>query len=122
MLKAFEESFAAGIQETLLVGTDCPGLTVAVLRRAFASLREHDVVIGPATDGGYYLIGASRPHPELFLGIEWSTDTVFEDTITACADHGLTVARLERLRDVDTLEDLEACAMQLRWTVRKGKA
>lgn len=121
MLKAFEESTAAGIQQTILVGTDCPGLTPSLLRRAFAGQRRHDVVVGPATDGGYYLIGASRPHPELFRDIEWSTDTVLEQTIAACAEQGLTVARLECLRDIDTLADLEACAKDLKWKMRRDK-
>ncbi|MBT8487370.1 MAG: DUF2064 domain-containing protein, partial [Gemmatimonadetes bacterium] len=69
-------------------------------------LRDHDVVVGPATDGGYYLVGLTRPSPELFAGIEWSTPRVLPQTLERIAARGLTVALLTAKSDVDTADDL----------------
>ena len=65
------------------------------------------MVLGPAADGGYYLIGLTRPHPELFEGIEWSTGTVLQETEALAARLGLTSNRVDQWWDVDTVDDLE---------------
>lgn len=92
---------------TILIGSDCPEISAAVLHEAFGQLRTQDVVIGPAADGGYYLIGiAGPPDPRLFNGIPWSTDRVFALTLDRCADAGLKVSVMPMRADVDTLEDL----------------
>lgn len=98
----------AGGGPVVVVGTDCPALTADLLRTALAELSRHDVVLGPATDGGYYLIALGRPAPTLFAGIDWSTDRVLAQTRAAAEVAGLSVAVLPPLSDVDEPEDLPA--------------
>ncbi len=93
------------------VSSDVPGLPAGAVTRAFAALAEGaDVVLGPAADGGYWLIALREPHDALFRDIPWSTPAVLEATRSRCAEHGLSVVELERWRDVDTLVDLAALA------------
>ncbi|MGL5059361.1 MAG: TIGR04282 family arsenosugar biosynthesis glycosyltransferase, partial [Microcoleus sp.] len=80
MLAAFESSFNSGVEKVVIIGTDCPSLTTEILTEAFDELSKNDLVLGPAKDGGYYLIGLRRSHPELFQGIKWGTDEVFVKT------------------------------------------
>lgn len=106
---AFEEAFDAGAGRVLVVGTDSPGLTAARLAEALDKLQPAvPVVIGPAFDGGYYLLGMNRFVPELFEGIPWSTERVLTETEAKLAALGLDWARLPALRDVDTEADWEA--------------
>ena len=93
-------------QPALVVGSDCPALTAARIRTAADRLRHADVVIGPALDGGYYLIGLRRPRPELFAGIRWGTASVLADTLSRAREADLRVELLEPARDLDTPEDL----------------
>ncbi len=90
----------------VLIGTDCPDLSPGILAAAFDALRTADVVLGPANDGGYYLIGLRRPIPALFEGIEWSTPTVLSRTLERAAALGATVRLLPTLSDVDEPQDL----------------
>jgi glycosyltransferase A (GT-A) superfamily protein (DUF2064 family) len=69
-------------------------------------LDNHDLVIGPCSDGGYYLIGMKKTHVELFRGISWSTDKVLEQTLTIAGEQQLSVSSLLTLRDIDTGDDL----------------
>lgn len=108
MAAAFAAAFAAGAQRVAIIGTDCPGVRAAHLTQAVELLREYDVVLGPATDGGYYLLGLRQPQPELFRDKRWSTDSVLADTLADAQRLGLRVALLPELRDVDTAEDLAA--------------
>ena len=103
---AFRDAFSRGAERVVLVGTDCPGLEAPVMRAAFAALRRKEVVLGPATDGGYWLIGLRRPAPELFTDMPWSTGSVFERTRDRARSLGLSVHFLETLPDVDRPEDL----------------
>lgn len=89
----------------LLVGSDCPGIDVAYLREAAAALRSHDVVLGPAEDGGYVLIGARTPVRALFSGIPWGTGEVLAATLAAAAESGLTVECLAPRFDIDDEAD-----------------
>ena len=107
MAEAFRCAASSGLRELLVVGADCPGLRAAHLDEAFDRLRDHDVVLGPTRDGGYFLIGARRPLPALFRDIAWSTGTVFADTLDIARRLNLRVAVLEELSDVDTVEDLQ---------------
>ena len=91
-----------------IIGTDCPGLRASHLAGAFAALETADVVLGPATDGGYYLLGLRQPQPELFRNKAWSTDSVLADTVADARRLGLRVALLPELRDVDDVDDLAA--------------
>lgn len=105
MQRAFGSAFGEGAQRVVLVGTDTPGLTTKDVEEAFDRLKDHEVVLGPAKDGGYWLIGLSSPRPEMFTEIPWSTGEVLRLTEERAAAGGLRVARLRALRDVDTLED-----------------
>ncbi len=107
MLNAFEKGFAARYRRIALIGTDCPELTGETLRKALALLNEHGAVIGPATDGGYYLIGLRTLLPDLFINRQWSTSRVCKDTINILEQHGVDCALLQELSDIDTVEDLE---------------
>lgn len=89
------------------VGTDAPGVDRRLAGRAFAELAENDLVLGPAVDGGYYLIGMSRYRPELFRGVPWSTEQVLPATLARAGALKLRTRILELLPDIDTVEDLE---------------
>ena len=89
-----------------LTGACCPGLTPEVITAAFARLTDTPVVLGPAKDGGYYLIGLSRPMPELFRGIPWGTDRVLADSLAVLQRRGCKPALLDPLEDIDRPEDL----------------
>lgn len=104
---AFADAFNAGAQRVVTIGCDCPGLTREHICRAFDALYFQDIVLGPASDGGYYLIGLKYPLDELFDNIPWGTDMVFETTVARGQQLGLTIAFLEELHDVDRPEDLK---------------
>lgn len=108
MAQAFAEGLSSRYQALVIVGTDIPGVTAPIITQALTALREHDVVLGPTQDGGYYLIGLRRLIPELFQHMPWSTDQVCALTEQKVQDLGLSMRRLPTLRDVDTLEDLHA--------------
>ncbi len=105
-MRAALEGASAGGRRAVLIGCDCPGLTTDILRQAFAALHTHDLVVGPARDGGYYLIGWSRPEPELFTGIPWGTARVLEKTLAQAREKRVRVSLLAELADVDRPEDL----------------
>ncbi len=105
---AFERSFARGAARVAIVGSDVPSLTRELVRAAFDALGRSDVVLGPAHDGGYYLVALREPQPSLFADVAWSTPGVLEQTEARAAAVGLGVERLATLRDLDTLEDLRA--------------
>lgn len=107
MRHTFDQLFARGYRQICLVGTDVPSLPLTHYRDAFAGLTRHDLTLGPANDGGYYLIGMTRPHPALFEHIPWSTDQVLTLTEQKAAAAGLKTALLPRWNDIDTLEDLQ---------------
>jgi rSAM/selenodomain-associated transferase 1 len=106
MSAAFGEAFARGARRVALIGTDVPWLTRGTVVEAFRQLDGHDVVLGPAEDGGYYLIALDRPRPALFEHVAWSTPTVLADTLARAATLGLRVRRLASMPDVDTLDDV----------------
>ncbi len=108
MRRAFELAFRNGAKHALAVGCDVPDLSLPILQQALNGLHHDDVVLGPTTDGGYYLIGMKRFHPELFTAIDWGTDFVCNQTRRAIERKQLTVAELSTLRDVDRPEDLDA--------------
>ena len=105
----FEDTFRLGIESVVVIGSDLPDLPPELLRRAVALLSDGQdrIVLGPASDGGYYLVGMNRPHPELFRGIEWSTGRVLAQTLAMAKAHDLQVAVLDEWHDVDEPADLE---------------
>jgi rSAM/selenodomain-associated transferase 2/rSAM/selenodomain-associated transferase 1 len=93
----------------VIIGTDCPELSPGILHAAFEALKPggaHDLVLGPATDGGYYLIGLRRPIPALFADMPWSTDQVLAETMRRASAHDLNTHLLPTLDDVDEPKDL----------------
>jgi hypothetical protein len=103
-----QKAFALGHQKVILTGTDLPNLHRGHFSQTANELGSHDLVMGPTLDGGYYLVALSRPAPEIFRGIVWSTATVLEETQRKAATLGLSVALLPSLRDLDEVEDLNA--------------
>lgn len=105
MACALERRFNSGCERVLLIGTDAPDLTAGILEQAFRRLDDNSVVVGPAVDGGYYLIGMCEPHPELFSGVPWSAGDTLSRTLEAARHAGLSVHLLPELADVDTADD-----------------
>ena len=105
--KAFGDAFSAGAQRVVTIGCDCPALSREHIGRAFDALYMKDLTLGPASDGGYYLIGIKYPIDALFEDIPWGTDKVFEKTVSLAQQLGLSIEILEELQDVDRPEDLK---------------
>jgi len=100
-----EQQLRAGADSVVFLGTDSPTLPLEYVAEAFTSLETADVVLGPATDGGYYLLGCARRVPPIFHGISWSTNRVLRETVAALSDPQWRVALLPPWNDVDTLAD-----------------
>ena len=121
MHRAFETLFGKGYKQVLVVGSDIPTLPLDYYKQALTLLETNDLVLGPAEDGGYYLIGLTRPIPELFTDIAWSTDRVLAATQEKAARLGLKTALLSLWRDVDTVEDLKALIAAAALDAKKPK-
>lgn len=106
MKAAFEEVFEKGYSHVVIIGSDCPQLSVQHVQAAFQILQHNDVAIGPASDGGYYLLGMKKVQAPLFQNIAWSTDTVYQRTIDILKENNLSFAGLPVLTDVDEEKDL----------------
>ncbi|QQE65186.1 hypothetical protein GFS31_18720 [Leptolyngbya sp. BL0902] len=112
---AVDWAFAQGYGIVLVSGTDCPGLDAALLNQSLATLANGaDLVLGPAQDGGYYLLGLTAPQPELFQDIAWSTSAVLAQTVAQAQRLHLTPTYLPTLTDIDTPEDLAHLPSSLR--------
>lgn len=107
MWQAFQWAANRGYQKIVIIGSDCPGLSTHLIEDAFNALDEQDAVLGPAVDGGYYLLGLRTPVSDLFLGKTWSTDQVAAQTRKDFAALNWRFTELPALRDVDTVDDLE---------------
>jgi uncharacterized protein len=94
-------------QKAILIGSDIAGLNLKILGEAFELLEDHDLVFGPANDGGYYLVGCKKNHAGIFDNIPWSTSKVLEISLQKAANLGLKVALLPPLNDIDYIEDWE---------------
>lgn len=105
MHAAIEEAVAEGAEAVVIIGTDCPALTATTIARAFEELAHVDVVLGPALDGGYYLIAMRQAHAAVFLDIPWSTPETLARTVAAANTAGLRVGLLGAHPDIDTAED-----------------
>ena len=100
---AITGAFGRGAGTVIVIGGDCPGLDETCLREACCALESADVVLGPAADGGYYLVGLRRPLPDLFRGIPWSSETVLKITLERVRHAGLSHVMLPIKEDVDDL-------------------
>lgn len=106
MKNSFLSAFNQGAQEVITIGIDCPGVNAQLLAEAFEKIRNCDLLLGPAVDGGYYLIGLKRAIEELFINIDWGTAKVLQQTVDIAQQFNLSVAYLQTLADVDRPEDL----------------
>jgi uncharacterized protein len=102
---AFRDSFSEGAERVVIIGSDCPDILVTDVEEAWAELKTNDLVLGPARDGGYWLIGLRQAQPSLFQAIPWSTNTVFRETMQRAESLRLRTTILRQLADVDTEED-----------------
>ena len=117
----FVDLFAKGYKQVIIVGTDVPTLPLSIYQEAFAMLGRSDVVLGPALDGGYYLIGLTRPAENLFAGVPWSTDQVLAVTQQQAKALGLSVGLTTAWRDVDTIANLQSLIAECREDNKKPK-
>ena len=110
MRNAFFDIFATGVDQAVLMGSDLPDLDNRIMDASFESLKKEDLVIGPAVDGGYYLIGLQKSafNNDLFSDIDWGTTSVFRQTMGRIHTAGLNCHVLPSLQDIDTHDDLMA--------------
>jgi rSAM/selenodomain-associated transferase 1 len=118
MVAAFDDAFRRGARRTAIIGTDAPSVSRERVIEAFEALGGYDVAVGPASDGGYYLLALGSPRPELFEGIAWSTPSVLAQTLERAATLGLRVRLLKSLSDIDTMADVRSEWPQLRALLR----
>ncbi len=107
MYQALLQQLQSGAKCAILIGTDIPSLPATHITQAIDLLKTKDVVIGPSTDGGYYLIGISRPCPEIFENITWSTPTVLSETTDSLRQQNYSLGLVPPWFDVDTPEELD---------------
>ena len=105
MLHAFKNGFKAGYEKVMIIGSDLYDLTAETIENAFIALEKNEVVIGPAEDGGYYLLGMNSLEEKVFKNKDWGTETVRKDTLEDLKDK--KVFLLGELNDVDVFEDIE---------------
>ncbi len=105
MQHAFLDAFAAGYEKVIIIGSDLIDLSEDIIEKAFLQLTSNDVVIGPAEDGGYYLLGMKSVHPNVFKNKIWGTSTVREETLNDLKDK--KVHLLNELNDADVLDDIK---------------
>jgi hypothetical protein len=108
MRNGFTEAFEMSFKRVVLIGSDIPDMLLEFIEEAFTSLKKKDAVIGPALDGGYYLIGFKEKtfSPQVFEGMAWGTETVFDETMQALKKLHRKIHTLPYQRDIDTVEDL----------------
>ena len=113
MQRAFEQSWQQGAKQILLIGSDCPAITASIIKQGLKQLLSHDLVLGPAVDGGYYLIGLSdrlknnkKDYTRLFQNIDWGTEHVLRQTLDQAKKSDFSFALLPKLHDIDRPEDL----------------
>lgn len=107
MKNAFTEVFKNNFEKVLIVGTDIPDLSSGLINQALSELDKNEIVIGPSTDGGYYLLGMKKFHPDLFNNIQWSSEEVLNKTLNIINQLGLRFSLLPKFMDIDTEEDLK---------------
>ncbi|MEP1094413.1 MAG: TIGR04282 family arsenosugar biosynthesis glycosyltransferase [Cyclobacteriaceae bacterium] len=111
MMNAFDEAFDS-YNNVVIIGSDCYDLSPKIIADAFKSLEEHDLVVGPAKDGGYYLLGMKEYFPQLFQNKKYSTDQVLQELLDEANGLELAIHQLEELNDIDTLQDLKDAGVE----------
>jgi hypothetical protein len=101
------EALERGYSKAVIIGSDCPTITPGDIEAAFSCLSGNDLVLGPCEDGGYYLIGATRPIQSLFEGVSWGSERVLSETLEKAREAGLTLGLLDVKYDIDSYSDLE---------------
>ncbi|MGM3309368.1 TIGR04282 family arsenosugar biosynthesis glycosyltransferase [Anabaena sp. WFMT] len=119
MARSLADAFDKRAEYVIIIGTDCPGVNSQILATAFEQLKSFELVLGPAIDGGYYLIGLQQPIPELFFQIEWGTAQVCQQTIEIAEKLNLYSVYLPTLADVDRPEDLPVWEQTLMGNVER---
>jgi uncharacterized protein len=114
MAQAFQSLFSSGYKEVLIIGSDCYELSQEHLEKAFETLHEVDIVLGPATDGGYYMLGLKEPAPAIFTNMTWSSSGVFSETINRLKKLNRRYRLMPVRNDVDEEKDLP---VELRSTI-----
>ena len=109
---SFKEVFTNKIDKAVIIGTDIPDINAEIINQSFEILNSADIVIGPSADGGYYLLGMKKPYDFLFDNIQWSTGSVFRETMSSVLIHNLTFFVLPELIDIDTKDDF------IKWSER----
>ncbi len=120
MNQALTTALDKGYQHALLIGTDLPTFSAQSCPVAINTLKNHDVVFGPTSDGGYYLVGMKHPAPELFRDIPWSTPSVLSVSLDIAQGLGLSVGQLNLQHDIDTIEDLKILVSELKGPGKKN--
>ena len=105
MERALKDAFGQGCETVVIIGSDIPDITTMILQNAFDALNNHDLVLGPAADGGYYLIGMRVYHADIFANIAWSTSEVLSVTENRIQQHKLSLLALPLRKDLDTPDD-----------------
>jgi rSAM/selenodomain-associated transferase 2/rSAM/selenodomain-associated transferase 1 len=126
MARALEEGFGDGCQAVVIIGSDIPGISSDILKSAFSGLANHELVLGPAEDGGYYLIGMrrsafNRATPQIFEGIQWGTNAVLSQTLAIARDLKLKYCLLDTLKDVDRPDDIAVWHRAMEQRKKTGK-
>jgi hypothetical protein len=106
MMDAMDKAFEQGAEKAVLIGSDIPGITWDIVEQAFAVIDEETVALGPAKDGGYYLVGMQKPGVDVFRDIPWSTANVLACTISNITQQGRLPGFVPMLQDIDYIEDL----------------
>lgn len=106
MARSLAHAFDSGAEQVIIIGIDCPGINSDILTQAFEQLHTYDLTLGPAIDGGYYLIGLCHLIPELFVNIDWGTNQVLQQTVNIAQKLTISLAYLPPLADIDLPEDL----------------
>jgi len=108
MLSAFQEGFERGYESIVIIGSDCLELTPEIIQDSFKVLQDNDVVLGPAKDGGYYLMGMKKLHVSFFFSKEWGTSSVLQETMKNILQKQLSLQLLPVLSDIDDEKDLNS--------------
>ncbi len=113
MLNAFYDGVEEGYEKVVLIGSDIPEISKKVIDDAFKKLDKEDVVVGPAEDGGYYLIGMKDVHPALFENKEYGHNKVLEELISSINESDLSFATTQKLFDLDTKDDMKKAGVKI---------